>query len=161
MPRGPAWIGSPDKAHGNTDDRGGSRLSLVKHFEQPEQGSRRVTDGDDGAFQMRPPKLQRRGRSGVSDFGSELRHARIVQRTDDAVVCWQPAAGDAMCDHLRVTQDGSAVQQCVGRARGKGRGHHGVVGDIDHPAGVDHPDDDLFLPLPKAGEIGLGADDLK
>src|SRR5580704_14460182 len=63
---------SANKAHGNADDRGGRRRPLVEHFEQSKQRRRRVTDGDDSAFQMRPPKLQRRGRSGVSDIGREL-----------------------------------------------------------------------------------------
>ena len=70
-------FGGSDKAHGNADDRGGQRHSLVEHFEQSKQRRRRIADGDDGAFQMRPPKLQRRGRSGVSDF--EQRVARRLR----------------------------------------------------------------------------------
>src|SRR6266567_4165948 len=108
--KGMLGLGSPDKADGNADDGGRKWRAFVEHFEQPKQRGRRIADSDNSSLKTRPPKFQRRRRSGVSDFSGERHHSGIVQGADDTVVVRQSAAGDAVGDHLRITQDRRAAQ---------------------------------------------------
>ena len=58
---------APTKPTGKAEDQRRLRRAGVEHFQQVEQGGRRVADHHHAAFQVRAPQLQRRGGAGVAD----------------------------------------------------------------------------------------------
>ncbi len=152
--------GGADEADRDAEDRRRLRRALLQHFQQPEQGGRRIADGDHGAVEIRPPQLQRRRRAGGAELarrGRGTAGSRSVQIT--LVVRRQPGAGDAVRHHLGIAQDRRAGVQ-----RGARGAHHAGPeidgeGGLDQPAGMDHPHRDVGLLRRKAAEIGLFADD--
>ena len=67
-------------------------------------------------------------------------------------------AGDAVGDHLGIAQDRPAGEQCAARRRRETVAEAQVTGDLDHAAGVDHPDRNARFLRRQAGQVGFGAD---
>ncbi len=100
-----------DEADRHADHRGRVRGAGVEQFEQPEQRSRRVADGDERAFHPLAPQREGGGRTRVADAPGDFGHLWRVQRADHLVRGGQPGTRDAVRDHLRVAQDRPTSKQ--------------------------------------------------
>jgi len=72
---------------------------------------RRVADRNDRAFQVWPPKLERRRRAGIAHGLRERRNGGIAKRADHNIFGRQPRARNSFRDHARVAQDRGASLQ--------------------------------------------------
>ncbi len=85
-----------------------------------EEGGGRIADHDEGAFDLRPPELDRGGAPGRAERLGQGRDGGVGEGAAAGGAGRQAALDDAGCDHAGVAENGPAGFE--GRARPLGHG---------------------------------------
>ena len=132
----------PDEPDRAAQHRGRGRRAVVEQLEQPEQGGRRVADGQHRAAEPVRPQLHAAAERVVPVRAASSAALRSATSETTSLSAGSRDAGDPRGDHRRVAQHRRARGQ---RGMGAGDdvvGERDVLGDVDLPAGVDQPDHD-------------------